>query len=505
MGKKNRGRKNKGGDGSDDENSMDGNVDYLSENHTIDGLLSNGGGGGGDNTTLGSMPDDESWDIHDNDDEDGAYHKKGATNMSNELEAIEIRQQKLDDILSSTVPEFASEKRSSKREAMLKMWFKALTNYATVPPYNVVEEYRDLLIKVCSQHAILRGSPSEQYAACRVLEAMAILIGDHDLYEQLVKRLTRTIQATHRAVPVRVAALRALGMIVFCGIHGNDDVITESVLDLCEQIVQTEYRGQTTPSSLRAAAWQVWTLLATTIHELYVAGKDDVSIGRGLLLLPVIMECLDQTTTDEQSLSLKEAAGQAMSYIHDARLRLGSDALDGDVHKLENTTDLQYKLGSWEGSEWEGDVDEITQTIYELANTSGHYLSKKAKKEQRYVFRDYLGMLQENEIPVETIQFRGGSLELSTYKDIIAYDFVKRCLQGGFQIQLLSNPTLQEIFGCDGSALGGSGGGYSQLEKRLLLGKTSEASKLKDQGRHKGRDKRQNVKNHFLTADEEYF
>lgn len=488
MGKKSRSRRRKnGGVDSDDEdrsNGGGGGGDYLSETHTIDGFLSMGG----DTTTLGSIPDDSSWGIHDEDDE--AYHKKHISE-ENAQQAAEATQQKLAEILASTVPEFASEKRGSKREAMLKTWFKSLTHYATMPPYEIVERWREDLVKACSQYALLRGSPSEQYAGCRVLEAMAVLIGDGDMYEVLAKRLTRAIQATHKATPVRVSALRALGMLVFCGI--DDDVITESVLDLCEEIVKGAYRGQSTPPALRAAAWQVWTLLATTIHELYVSGKTSESIGRGLVVLPFVIECLDQEDT-----LLKEAAGQAMAYIHDCRLRLGSDALDAE--QLENATDAKYTLGSWEGSEWEADVDEITQSVYELAHTSGHYLSKKAKKEQRHVFRDYLGMLQDNESPEVVVSFRGGTLELTKFGDIVALDFVKRCLQGGFQAQLLTNPTLQAIFGCDGSVLGHSSG-YSQLEKRLLLSKTSEASKLKDQDRHKGRKKRQNVKNHFLTAD----
>jgi len=492
MGKKTRSRrrKNGGADSDDDDLSAGGAAggDYLSESHTIDGLLSQG-----DNNTLGSVPDDSSWGIHDNDD-DEAYHKKHISE-DDALQAAEATQQKLAEILGSTVPEFASEKRSSKREAMLKMWFKSLTHYATMAPYDVVEQWREELVKACSQYALLRGSPAEQYAGCRVLEAMAVLIGDHDLYEQLAKRLTRTIQATQKAIPVRVSALRALGMIVFCGI--DDDVITESVLDLCEQVVQSQYRGQTTPLALRAAAWQVWTLLATTIHELYVSGKTDDSIGRGLVLLPIVSECLE--TDQANNILLKEAAGQAMAYIHDCRLRLGVNALDGDRHQVD-TTDAKYTLGSWEGSEWDDDVDEITQTIYELAHASGHYISKRAKKEQRHVFRDYLGMLQDNESPEVVVNFRGGTLELTKFGDIVALEFVKRCLQGGFQVQLLTNPTLQVIFGCDGAVLGDSNG-YSQLEKRLLLSKTSEASKLKDQGRHKGRKKRQNVKDHFLTAD----
>ena len=486
MGKKSRSRRRKnGGADSDDEDLSNGAAgDYLSETHTIDDYLSQTG----ETNTLGSIPDDSSWGIHDEDDE--AYHKKHVSE-ENALQAAEATQQKLADLLGSTVPEFASEKRGTKREAMLKSWFKSLTHYATIPPYDVVENWREELVKACSQYALLRGSPAEQYAGCRVLEAMAVLIGDHDLYEQLVKQLTRAVQATHKATPVRVSALRALGMLVFCGI--DDDVITESVLDLCEEIVKDQYRGQSTPPALRASAWQVWTLLATTVHELYVSGKTEDSIGRGLVLIPLVAECLE----DDDNV-LKEAAGQAMAYIHDCRLRLGVDGID--EHQLENTTDAKYTLGSWEGSEWEDDVDEITQSVYELAHSSGHYLSKKAKKEQRYVFRDYLGMLQDNESPEVVVAFRGGTLELTKFGDIVALDFVKRCLQGSFQAQLLTNPTLQAIFGCDGTVLGCSNG-YSQLEKRLLLSKTSEASKMKDQDRHKGRKKRQNVKNHFLTAD----
>mmetsp|Transcript_3141 Transcript_3141/g.6782 ORF Transcript_3141/g.6782 Transcript_3141/m.6782 type:complete len:496 (-) Transcript_3141:3158-4645(-) len=486
-------RRNRGANNDDDDDISANNrgADYLSESHTIAGLMSNNG----DSTTLGSIPDDSSWGIHD-DDDDEAYQKKGGAHDDDYQQSIEATQLKLAEVLGSTVPEFQSEKRSSKREAMLKTWFKALTLYATLPPYDVVEQWKEELVKACGSYALLRGTPSEQYAGCRVLEALAVLIGDHELYDLVAKRLVRTIQATQRAVPVRVSALRALGMIVFCGIE--DDVITESVLDLCEEVLKSEYRGQTTPLALRACAWQVWTLLATTIHELYVAGKDHESTGRGLLLLSVVAESLE---ADDNS--LKEAAGQAMAYIHDCRLRLGAD-VDAAENININTTDAKYSLGSWEGSEWEEDVDEITQKIYELAHASGHYLSKKAKKEQRYVFREYLGMLHDNETPEVVVQFRGGSLELTSFSDICALEYVKRCLQGGFQIQLLTNPALQAIFGCDGAALGNSSG-YSQLEKRLLLSKTSEAAKLKDQDRQNGRKKRQNVKNLFLTADGDGF
>ena len=474
-------RRRKGGDSSNKsgDNSNIEDAEYLSECHTIATM-------GSVNTNDSSA--DDNWEM-DNDDllEDG--------NEDQQLRRAEIRHEKLLDILG-TVHDFSSEKRSSKRELLLRQWFRGLTQYATAP--EPVETRRDDLIQAC-QTAIRSGSPSEQYASCRVLEAMCVLIGDDEYYEQIEPFLIRVIQSTHRAVPVRVAALRALGLSVFIGVQ--DDMVTEQVLDLCETIAQADYRNEPTPSALRATALDIWTLLATTIHELYVSGKDDVSTGRGLLLLPLLLECLEQ----KDDASLRAAAGECVAWIHTARVALGylendNDDGDGDSHAVVSKTQQKYAPGTWEGSEWEDLVTEIEMIMEELSNQSGHYMSKKAKKEQRATFREYLATLQEDESPTHTIQFRGGSLELTSWKDIIAVNAARRCLQGGFQIQLLTNPILQAIFGANASTLNAHGG-YSQLEKRLLLSKTSEASKAKDLDRHKKRRDRNNVKNHFLMAD----
>lgn len=494
--------KNRGSDDDDEhdeQRSYDdgGAADYLSETHTLADQSNVAA------STLAGMEDDLEWDMNDDDDRThGKAHTADGTGGSDSDAAIlaeRQRQQKVQTILGGSV-EYAQEKRAAKREALLKQWFKALTQYTTPSSYPTVEQYSDAILEACCQHALFKSasSPAEQYAACRVLEALGTLpIDDLHLYDRTVQRLTRTIQSTHRAIPVRAAALRALGMTVFCSTEDDDDVVVESVMDLCETILLQEggYRGQNpTPAALCAAALQVWTVLATTLHYLYVAGQDDATTGRGLPLLKRLLECLEEEDTSEPALQLKEAAGQAVVYIHDARLLLGAS-------HAENATDAQYKLGSWEGTEYEDTMEEITQIVYQLAHTSGHYLSKKAKKEQRQVFRDYLGMLQDQEDPLHVIQFRGSAtLELTTWKDVIAMDWLRRCLQGGFQIQLLSNPLLQAMLGANGSALQQTVS-YSQQEKRLLWSKNSEVAKEKDQERHKGRDKRRNINNHFLTTD----
>jgi Interferon-related developmental regulator (IFRD) len=492
--RRNKGRSGGGIDSDDDERSYDDDMasaDYLSETHTIEDMESHVAA-----STLASMEDDLDWDM--DDDDDPHVHQRANDSSDAAMIAERKRQQKVQTILGTAL-DFPQEKRSAKREMMLKQWFKALTQYTTPSSYKLVEHHAASMIESCCQHALMKSSssPAEQYAACRVLEALGTL-PLVELYEQTSKRLIRTIQSTHRATPVRAAALRALGMIVFCATE-DDDVVVESVMDLCETIVLAEggYRGQNpTPAALSAAAFQVWTVLATTLHIFYVSGQDDATTGRGLPLIKRILECLEHEDSSEASLQLKEAAGQAVVYIHDARILLGST-------EVENTTDAQYKLGSWEGTEYEEIMEDITQTVYQLAHASGHYMSKKAKKEQRQVFRDYLGMLQDNEDPVHVIQFRGSAtLELTSWKDVIAIEFFRRCLQGGFQIQLMTNPIMQSMLGANGAALQ-STVSYSQHEKRLLWSKNSEVAKEKDQQRHKGRDKRNNIKNHFLTADGE--
>lgn len=381
--------------------------------------------------------------------------------------------------------EVVSEKRSARREASLRKIFKALTQYATgTASAQTLETYLDDIIAAAS-HGIRVGDPAEQYAACRVLEALGVVLGgNHDDYcEQLQPPLTTLVMATGRSTMVRSAALKALSLINF--ICSTDDVSTERLLDLCEQVAAKTWRGQDVPVLLRAAALDCWALLATTIHELYISGADDVSTGRGLVLLPLLQTCL----TKEANMDLKSAAGQALALIHECRLVLGSEQ-------------DKFAKGSWEGSQYEDIMADLQQRVSELSTESAHHMSKQAKKEQRSTFRDFRATIVDDENPDETVSFRGGSFTLNSWRELIPLTFARHCLQGGFQIQLLTNPTLQSIFGADADALN-SMAGMSQLEKRLLLSKTSEVYKNADLQLNKDRKKRNNVKNHFLTADSE--
>lgn len=412
------------------------------------------------------------------------------------------RQLKLLDSLS-LASTMLTEKRSTKREQSLRNLFKCITQYAThsIGQETIQFKLDDTILPFCT-NGLRYGiaSPAEQYASCRVLEATSIVLGsDHDEYcECIYDTLIKVIKATGRASQVRSAALRALSMAYF--ICASDPSTTDVILDLCQNVCAERYRGEDVPPNLRSVALDCWALMSTTIHGVFIAGDDhvcsdtmdDTNVGRGVSMLPLLQDCLNH-----DNLELRCAAGECVALIHEARLEIG---IDDD--KIENTTERRYRRGSWDGSEWEVLMDEVKQRVAELSVESGHHMSKKAKKEQRGVFRDFMATIVDDESPNEVVSFRGGTLTLKTWREIVQLNFIRHCLQSGFQIQLMTNTTLQLMFGLDARALN-SNSTMSQLEKRLILSKTSDASKAADREMLKRRKSKRNKQNHFLTIDGE--
>jgi len=491
----NRKKKNKNVNEEENDNGLNGvEIDVLPDDHTVaESVISFGGESFFDND---DDDDNEGGDI---DDLLSATGKKvgagdrAAAMMSN-------RHAKCLDAMNSIEETLLSEKRSSKRESGLKRLFRVITQYATSG--ETIIPYQDALVDFCINHCLRGGSPAEQYAACRVLEAYSVVLGaDYGdaFHESIRVPLRRAVGMVGRATSVRNAALRALCLSNFIG--NDDEVSTEALLDLCEEVAQKSYRNHDVPSALRATALECWCLLSTTIQDFYISGSDEFHIGRGLVMLsPLLQDCLDNDK--ENNGELKSAAGECLAIIHEARVNLG------ETDEEKNGTERRYGQGGWEGSQWEETIDYLTQVVVELSNQSGHYLSKKAKKEQRATFREFVSTILENESPSRVIAIGGTShkITLHSWKEILQLDFIRHCLQGGFQMQIMTNPTLQVMFSLPSNlvaTMNSRGDAYSQLEKRLLLSKNSDASKQVYMNRNKKRRVRNNVKNHFITTDGE--
>lgn len=490
MGKK-RGGKSKKGEQADGDAGGD-PPEMLSEEHTIAESIAS--------SALFSIfdGDDDPSNRNDNDDDLLLEQNAHTDRIDNAVAAANARQLRLQDALVH-LDEFATEKRTVKREKQLKVIFKALTQYATGEAgQDAVWSESDHLRLACT-HSLRVGTPSEQYAACRVLEAASLILGSENTawYESIETLLRRVVMMTSKAVPVRMAALRALALTVFVGTTMQH---TQELLDLCEEVAAVEYRQQATPASLRATALDCWSLLATTVPEFLIAGQDEATTGRGLLLLELLYDILVQSSSST-NMDLRVAAGECATLIHECRWSCKAD------DACENRSERQYQRGSWleaVDGKYESLVYEIQQRVSELAVESSHFVSKKVKKQQRASFREFQATLVQDEpAPTTIVSVRNYmSIELQTWHDIIVLNFVRHCLQGGFQIQLLTNATIQQMLGADG-VKSMTSYSLSSLEKRLHLSKTSEAAKLANQDLTKRRDKRENIKNHFLLADGE--
>jgi len=169
------------------------------------------------------------------------------------------------------------------------------------------------------------------------LEATSILLGGNndDYCERVSQKLVLVVKMTQRAVQVRGAALKALSMAYF--VCSSNVGSSDRILDLCEQVCAPEYRGEEVPASLRATALDCWALLSTTIEDVYLAGSDVAGNGdgRGLVILPLLSDCLNSTNLD-----LRCAAGECVALIHEARLDLGIEEDEG-----ENASERRYRRG----------------------------------------------------------------------------------------------------------------------------------------------------------------
>ena len=395
--------------------------------------------------------------------------------------------EKLSDAVKDLI-EVPMEKNRKVRDLTFRKAYKALSCYA------ISEEGRDLisarmteLVESCTWVLTnSKASATEQYAACRCLEVISILLGpNRDEYcEDIDADLTKVVRATGKDPPVRGVALRALAISAF--VCGTDESKTIALMNLCLDICNVDgiWRGQVVPVHLRSSALEAWALLATTIDDTDLASNE--SENTLSIILPILRTNLMLSSGCAE---LRTAAGECVALIHESRLNLGN-------------YDDKYSRGSWDGSQWEDFMDELKVRVEELSVESGHHMSKKAKKEQRATFRDIAATVTEDEPPSHVVSFRGGDITLGSWREIVQLNYMRHCLQGGFQIQLMTNPALHLIFEADGSALSDAIA-MSQIEKRLFMSKTSDAAKAKDKFMTKRRTSRNNQKNLFLTADGE--
>merc|ERR1712179_734290 len=92
------------------------------------------------------------------------------------------------------------------------------------------------------------------------------------------------------------------------------------------------------------------------------------------------------------------------------------------------------------------DLDNLIDTIKELATDSSKSRSKKDRKEQRHIFRDILRGVDEGDPPSEKIKFGQETLLLDYWYKKTQYDWFSKVLGSGTNHHLSTNYMLREIF-----------------------------------------------------------
>jgi hypothetical protein len=174
---------------------------------------------------------------------------------------------------------------------------------------------------------------------------------------------------------------------------------------------------------LYASALNAWALLFTTID-------DDKIISSTFKLLDVFVKLLNSS-----HLNIRIATGEIIALLLEKCNNDDNDDDDDDNNKKM----LQYTEQLLKSP--------IPTIIKKLSIDSQKFRSKQDRKEQRFVFREVLQYLEENEKPESTIRIgKKEQIILDTWKINQQYNYMCKLLTSDMSIYLTKNNFIRNIF-----------------------------------------------------------
>ncbi|KAJ8558645.1 hypothetical protein ON010_g8806 [Phytophthora cinnamomi] len=266
---------------------------------------------------------------------------------------------------------------------------------------------------------------SEATLGSRILAILAIIFGeDEERFFQRSKNVLKPLIKTARNAKIKVATIRALGLICFvCSVEEEN---TEELLELFETFFNPKIVGD-----ICKAALDSWGLIASTLSDEMLAS--DELLER---LVPKFLALLDHKDVDVRS-----AAGENVAFLYESARGCG--------------VPLPYG-------------EEIMDRFLEMSKDNSKKNSKKDRKTQRVVFRDihstlavrrycHLGavrifnaivlfvLVQTGETPHVSFSVKSDVLEISSWKSVKQFEAMKDCLQTGLQEHIKYNNMLRAM------------------------------------------------------------
>lgn len=300
-------------------------------------------------------------------------------------------------------------------------------------------------------NSLRKGGANETALAAHVLGLLVITTGPAESVLDEVEADLVKLATQGKSAPAKVAAAEALAITCFVTSEGDD-----TTLRVMRRMKTIWAKGE---ARVKAAAMSCWSFLFTSLNSMLPA--DDVEA--------TLEELSDEL--HDSNVEVRAAAGEAVALLyHSSGL---SEALNGDDEGYaEDDASIISGDTSMSG------LDDALDRMKDLATNKGDKLrrSKRDKQTLRSTFRGLCNILEDGNVPVVKIKLQHGDLlVVDTLNGVIAINFFKKYLAGGFQAHLQHNQLLHDVF--QFSPLATRPDKLSSLEKRAYRSPSSAASK----------------------------
>merc|ERR1712123_445391 len=302
--------------------------------------------------------------------------------------------------------------------------------------------------------------------------------------EQFENKMKEAIDlATQKAAAGRVKALESInaGFLKHC----NPDFVEKQKMTICDLVDKSLKKGK--GDEVEAAA------RLSILEGIFSASfsKPEWSLPP----FPQEIQALHYSCLSAWSLLLTLHSSAEVHRMADSSISKLEGLLLSDDVDIRITAGeaialvLEFAYDHDEDYEPEG-MDNLIDTIKELATDSNKSRSKKDRKEQRHIFRDILKGVEEGDPPTEKIKFGQETLLLDYWYKKTQYDWFSKVLASGTNHHLSSNYMLRDVFELGAPLPVFATPAGSRMTKTQRHAANALAFKARTQSRGKKRDKR---------------
>lgn len=335
------------------------------------------------------------------------------------------------------------EKRSATREAALQKLVSLLMSQWQLDECTFKLDTLSRLFLT----SFKKGGADESILAARAVALHVITLGASDeaegVFRDALPAFVKIIE-TGRIAVLRAAAIESLSILCFVAAEGPEE--TMEIMSLLSKAYTRQSSTEVQSEALRG-----WSLLFTTLP----ASKFGSSfVEEHLKILSVLLHSKD--------VDVRSAAGEAVTLLYHtcdlsmlpetlsrSQSHYGSNDQDdtNDFHK-DDSQNGHDAPGAAESLQAER-LEDIVKRMQDLAKNRGDETrrSKKDRASLRSTFRELSSIIDGGDIPQQKVTMPlGDTLVVDTLSGNIQLNAVRSFLGEGFQVHMLNNPLLHQVF-----------------------------------------------------------